>query len=125
MKQLFRALFALAGMAAGLLAIPAQAEEIYLKCGNEYPEHFVVDTERNTVNNNPARINQTTISWEVTQVIPGSPGFSETRYHTIDRQSGVHSYYGVMTEPDGRQRRSNGPPTQIPCEKESKPATKF
>jgi hypothetical protein len=106
---------------APLCATAAQAETIYLQCGQD---SFTVDLDNKTVNGAPAEISPTQITWTRTDIIPGPPGWSQTLFYELDRVSGSVSWYGVMTEPSGQKRRANNTAT-LQCERAQAPATKF
>ena len=100
---------------APLCATAAQAETIYLKCGEGSDiTTIVVDLDKHTVNDRPAEITPISIDWHNINDI------ADVHMH-IDRTTGSLGMTAIF--PQQNNRRYTAPDKQ--CSAVSAPATKF
>jgi hypothetical protein len=116
MKQGFFALAICLVVSAG--ATVARAETIFLTCGKF---NITVDLTNNTANNFPAKINTTTIDWQVQQSYPS--GQTAIAYWHIDRVAGTATHYFTLSGTAGSPVTS-AKETES-CARSSRPPTKF
>ena len=101
----------------------ARAETIFIICTGNYDDHFTVDLANGTVDNKPARINETAIDWEV-QLRAADDGTSGVSHNHIDRTAGTYTY-SVTYNIRGRGNFKTSDPQTKPCTVGSSPTTKF
>ena len=100
----------------------AQAETIYLQCGQA---SFTVDLTNKTVNNKPASIDATSIDWNdppQTHTRPDGGLDTVTLFQHIDRVQGTYSFRIQVEFPGGV---NPGRTNTFSCTVGSAPATKF
>jgi hypothetical protein len=106
---------------------PAVANTIYLKCpGAPYGDVLTVDLTNNTVDQHPATINVTAISWRHNErcasCTASNPGTAIQVYY-LDRTTGILKVYDEFNYQDGTHEKTG--PFTYTCTVSRAPATKF
>ncbi len=104
----------------------AHAETIFLTCTGAAgrPQTLTIDTDKNTVDNLPATINQTSIDWQRTYIPTGATDSSTaSEINHIDRTTGAYTSTQAIRFANGNVHQWD--PSVFSCVRGDAPKTKF